>query len=230
MESEVFFSDHMLGYISLYPPWTPQMIKAYHSPSILDDTFCADKLKITSALAIDGELHTQLIRIVVRATEDSISYGELISYIIEFSPQNEELTIIGDEIEGIDCAINNLPSKPIHRMICLKQYIESLMRTKNFRPFKTLINHFYMTSQGKYPLNTFLKEVHENEIKYHKEDNLICYDDIKAKLHRWKSVEKGAHRRKGTTSQSVEMFNAKMKNTKSDCLSMLNQAVKWSTK
>lgn len=94
------FFEGDLTSIILFPPWSRNVLRAYPNPFIVDATFSRENIRFTSCIIVDGELHTQLIGIVIRCTEDSKGYRYIFNYYKKITP-NVYFTVISGMVPCI---------------------------------------------------------------------------------------------------------------------------------
>ena len=94
-----------------------------------------------SGVIIDGEHHTQLIGIVIRATEDSKGYQFLFQHVIRIIG-DRKITIISDMAKCIKKACRMVFGNSCVLMYCFIHIKENYLKNNFFKPSIKLWNHF----------------------------------------------------------------------------------------
>lgn len=142
------FFEGTLASIILFPPWARNFIKCYPNPIIVDATFSEEDIRFTSCVGIDGELHTQIIGIVLRGTEDSKGYRYIFDMIKNEVP-DDYITIIADMAPCIEIACRESFDEKYTLIYCMFHLKENFMKKFGFKPSTNLWECLKKLMKGK---------------------------------------------------------------------------------
>ena len=213
------FFNGILTSIILFPPWAKNILRAYPNPLIVDATFSRENLRFTSCVTVDGELHTQVIGIVIRGTEDSKGY----KYIFDFCKKelpDLHFTVISDMAPCIEKACKDCFEKNYSLIYCLFHLKENFLRNFKFIPTTKLWKKLKYLMQGKISEETFRSAWINEESEVDRELkglNYLC------KIAKHILSVPSCHKRNIVSSQRSEMFNNAIKLKSNEAFYMLRQ-------
>lgn len=214
------FFEGVLTSIIMFPPWSKNVLKAYPNPLIVDATFSKENIRFTSCVTVDGELHTQLIGIVIRGTEDSKGYRYIFDFCRNIVP-DMHFTIISDMAPCIEKACKDSFGDKYSLVYCLFHLKENFLKKFKFKPTTKLWKQLKYLMQGKISEDTFRSLWINEESEVDIELKGLCYLCTIARHFLSAPL---IHKRNIVSSQRSEMFNNIIKLKSNDAYYMLRQS------
>ncbi len=219
------FFEGTLTAIILFPPWARKVLKSYPNPLIVDATFSKEDIRFTTCAVIDGELHTQIVGIVLRGTEDSKGYRYIFD-MIENELPDVHFTVISDMAPCIEKACRDSFGKKYNLIYCLFHLKENFLKKFQFKPSVNLWKCLKHLMQGKISDDTFQALWIKEESQVDSELKGLYY--LSNIAHHFLSNPK-IHKRNIVSSQRLEMFNNIIKLKSNNAYYMLQECFTIST-
>lgn len=159
------FYEGTLSAIILFPPWAENMIRYYCDPLITDATFSTDQLRFLSAVVVDGLWKTQLVGLVIRATEDSQGYAYLFKFAAQILPREHFFTIMSDMAKCINSAASKC-FRFYQLNYCHYHMKENLLKMLGYVPTTNAFNMLAEFMQGKISYEEFYEGWTDEESQF----------------------------------------------------------------